>query len=272
MLELTKKHPNKRAFITGTGSGLGKEMSLLLAKDGWTIGMSDINAAALEETAKAVEQIGGKALSYQFDVANDDEYAKVTADYLSNVGGIDLLINNAGVGDGGRIDEYPLEDWKWMIGINQMGVLYGCYLFAPAMIKQQSGHIINIASAAAFSSSPKMGAYNMTKAAVRSLSETLSAELDGENITVSVVMPTFIKTNIMQYARGTEQATKAGKELLQRTNFTAIQAATEILTRAGKGELNIVFPREAKIMYYLKRFFPNRFRKIIIKRFSEFEE
>ncbi|MEZ4887404.1 MAG: SDR family NAD(P)-dependent oxidoreductase [Chitinophagales bacterium] len=272
MLQLTKKFSSKRAFITGAASGLGKEMSLLLAKDGWTIGMSDINETALAQAAKSVTDAGGKALTYQLDVADEQQYTSVVDAYLAKTSGIDVLINNAGVGDGGGIDEYSLDNWRWMIGINQMGVLYGCYLFVPAMKRQKSGHIINIASAAAFASSPKMGAYNMTKAAVRSLSETLSIELDGDNIDVSVVMPTFIKTNIMQYARGTEQATKTGKELLNRTNVTAQVAAIEILTRAGKGELNIVFPREAKIFYALKRFMPNTFRKLIMKRFSEFEK
>lgn len=272
MLQLTKKFPSKRAFITGAGSGLGKEMSLLLAKDGWTVGMSDINGEALAEAAKLVGDAGGKPLTYQFDVASEEQYTEVVDDYLAKTSGIDVLINNAGVGDGGGIDEYSLDNWRWMIGINQMGVLYGCYLFVPAMKRQKSGHIINIASAAAFASSPKMGAYNMTKAAVRSLSETLSVELDADNIGVSAVMPTFIKTNIMQFARGTEQATSVGKEMLNRTNVTAQEAAKEILKRAGKGELNIVFPREAKIFYVLKRFMPNTFRKLIIKRFAEFEE
>jgi len=272
MLQLTKKFPSKRAFITGAASGLGKEMSLLLAKDGWTIGMSDINESALQEAAKVITNAGGKALTYQFDVADEQQYTIVVDDYLSKTSGIDLLINNAGVGDGGGIGEYPLDNWRWMIGINQMGVLYGCHLFIPAMKRQKSGHIINIASAAAFTSSPKMGAYNMTKAAVRSLSETLSIELNDDNIDVSVVMPTFIKTNIMQYARGTELATRTGNELVNRTNVTSQAASKEILTRAGKGELNIVFPRGAKIFYALKRFMPNTFRKIIMKRFAEFEE
>ena len=137
MLQLTKKFPSKRAFITGAASGLGKEMSLLLAKDGWTVGMTDINESSLNQAAKLVNELGGKALTYSFDVSIEQQYTEVVDDYLSKTQGIDLLLNNAGVGDGGGIDEYSLDNWRWMIGINQMGVLYGCYLFVPAMKRQK---------------------------------------------------------------------------------------------------------------------------------------
>ncbi len=272
MLQFTKKYPSKRAFITGAGSGLGKEMSLLLAKDGWTIGITDINESDLQKVSDEIEKVGGKALTYLFDVSDDAKYEEVAEDFLSKTQGIDLLINNAGVGDSGKLNEYSLENWKWMIGINQMGVLYGCHFFVPAMKKQKSGYIINIASAAAFASSPRMGAYNMTKAAVRSLSETLAVELHSDNIGISVVMPTFIRTNIMQHARGNDDARKGGNEMLERSKVTALAASTQILKRAGKGEFNIVFPGDAKFYYLFKRFMPNTFRKLIAKRFAQLEK
>lgn len=272
MLQFTKKYPSKRAFITGAGSGLGKEMSLLLAQDGWTIGITDINESDLRGVATEIEKVGGKALTYLFDVGDEVKYEEVVEDFLSKTQGIDLLINNAGVGDNGKLNEYSLENWKWMVSVNQMGVLYGCHFFAPTMRKQKSGYIINIASAAAFISSPRMGAYNMTKAAVRSLSETLDAELKGYNIGISVVMPTFIKTNVMQHARGSEAAKKGGAKMLARTKLTALAASTQILKRAGKGEFNIVLPGKAQIFYAFKRFMPNTFRKLIANRFTKLEK
>jgi NADP-dependent 3-hydroxy acid dehydrogenase YdfG len=109
-------------------------------------------------------------------------YEKAANDFLQQAGGIDLLFNNAGVGDGGAIGEYSLENWEWMTGINQMSVVYGCHYFVPAFKKQRSGHILNTASFAAITCAPTMGAYNMTKAAVVAISETLYGELMDFNV------------------------------------------------------------------------------------------
>ena len=98
---LSERHSKKRAFITGGGGGLGRGLALALAKDGWSVGITDIKAEALAESKGLIEQAGGKAFTYQFDVANKDEYKKAFDDFISKAGGIDLLINNAGVGDGG---------------------------------------------------------------------------------------------------------------------------------------------------------------------------
>ena len=135
MYPLSSFHPKKRAFITGAASGLGRALALELAGDGWTIGMADINPKELEEAAAAVKQQGGHTLVFPLDVSDKDQYAKVAAAFLEQAGGIDLLFNNAGVGDGSPFEEYSLDNYEWMVGINQMGVVYGCYYFIPAMKK-----------------------------------------------------------------------------------------------------------------------------------------
>ncbi|MGB1217958.1 MAG: SDR family NAD(P)-dependent oxidoreductase, partial [Saprospiraceae bacterium] len=184
---------------------------------------------------------------------------------LEQQGGIDLLVNNAGVGDGGAFHEYSLENWDWMIGINQMGVLYGCHYFVPVMQKQKGGQIINIASAAGFANAPRMSPYNVTKAAVISLSESLYYELDPLGIGVSVVMPTFIRTDIMQFARGTDDAVRRGRKFLEKTKLGPNDAVLEMLTKAGKGKLHIVLPKEARQSHWMKRIFPRFFRKQLMK-------
>lgn len=265
MLSLSKHFPQKRAFITGSASGLGKEFCLALAKDGWTIGMCDINEAGLDQVKGEIEAAGGKALPYLLDTANRAQFESVANDFLGEVGGIDLLINNAGVGDGELFHEYSLDNWDWMVGINQMGVVYGCYFFIPTFRKQKSGHIINIASAASFSNSPGMAPYSATKAAVRSISETLYYELHPLNVKVSVVMPTFFKTNIMKNARGSSKIMKSASKLVDDSPIKASTIANEILTEAGKGKLNIVLPKEARRMFWLSRIFPKVFRKQLLK-------
>ena len=116
MYLLTQKHPKKRAFITGAASGLGKAFAIELAKEGWTIGMADINLKELELAASIIETLGGKPLQYPLDVSDKDQYKKVAEDFLSKVDGIDLLFNNAGVGDGSVFEDYSLENYEWMVG------------------------------------------------------------------------------------------------------------------------------------------------------------
>lgn len=270
MLALTGQYPSKRAFITGAGSGLGKAMAVLLAKDQWTIGITDINSQALADTALLVNQTG-KAITFVQDVADEQAYAQIAAQFLEQAGGIDLLINNAGVGDGAVFGEYALENWKWIVGINQMGVIYGCHFFLPAMKRQGYGHIINVASAAAFSSAGTMSPYNVTKAAVLSLSETLYAELKQENIRVSVVMPTFFRTNIMQYSRGQAAEKKAGEMLVKTARLNADDMAAMVLHAAGRNQFYIVLPKRAKLLFAFKRLFPSLFLRFTAFMFSKRE-
>ncbi|MES2003843.1 MAG: SDR family NAD(P)-dependent oxidoreductase [Bacteroidota bacterium] len=267
MYLLTQNHPQKRAFITGAASGLGKALATELAADGWIIGMADINEKELKAAAADIAAHGGKPLTFGLDVADKDQYKTVAESFLARAGGIDLLFNNAGVGDGSAFEEYSLENYEWMVGINQMGVVYGCYYFIPAMKKQRSGHILNTASAAAISCAPTMGAYNMTKAAVVAISETLYGELMDHNIQVSCIQPTYFRTNVIQYARGGDIVKKATQLFIDKSGLEADTVAKEILNRAGKKELYIILPEDARKMWFFKRLAPTWFRKKMKEQF-----
>lgn len=267
MYLLSRSHPAKRAFITGAASGLGKAFCIELAKDGWNLGMADINVKELETAAAEINTFGGTIWLYPLDVSDKEQYAKVAQAFLTDAGGIDLLFNNAGVGDGGAFEEYGLENYEWMVGINQMGVVYGCHYFIPAMKKQRSGHILNTASAAAIGCAPTMGAYNMTKAAVVAISETLYGELMDHNIQVSCIQPTYFRTNVVQYARGGELVKKATQLFIEKSGLEADTVAQEILNRAGKKELYIILPEAARKMWFFKRLAPTWFRKKVKEQF-----
>jgi short-subunit dehydrogenase len=267
MYQLSQTYPLKRAFITGAASGLGKALALELANDGWTIGMADINMIALEAAGKEIEIAGGVPLIFPLDVSDKDQYRDVVKVFLSTTGGIDLLFNNAGVGDGGVFEEYSLENYEWMVGINQMGVLYGCHYFIPIMKQQRSGHILNTASAAAIGCAPTMAAYNMTKAAVLAISETLYGELMDHGIRVSCILPTYFKTNVIQFARGGDIVKKATQRFIEKSGLEADTVAKEILTRAGKNELYIILPKDARKMWFFKRLAPTWFRKKVKEQF-----
>jgi short-subunit dehydrogenase len=267
MYALTTQHLHKRAFITGAASGLGKAFALELAADGWLIGLADINEANLNSISTEVEQAGGKPFTYLLDVSDKVQYKMVAEKFLSDAGGIDLLFNNAGVGDGGAFEAYSLENYEWMVNINQMGVLYGCWYFIPAMKKQKSGHILNTASAAAIGCAPTMGAYNMTKAAVVAISETLYGELMDDGISVSCIQPTYFKTNIAASARGGALIKKVTQKFIDRSGLEAKEVAQEILHRAGKKELYIILPKDARKMWFFKRLAPTWFRKKVKEQF-----
>ena len=266
--KLSDIYRNKRAFITGGGSGLGRALSAALANDGWTIGITDIKENGLIESAKLIEQQGGKAYTYQFDVSNKDDYKKAFDDYVLKVGGLDLLFNNAGIGDSGLFGEYDLEHWDWITGINLLATVYGSHFAAPIMKKQGSGHIISIASAAGFVNMPNMSMYNVTKAAVISLMETLHAELYGHGVKTSVVCPTFFRSNIMQHRKGDNDTGLIAHNIVQQAKYSANDIADIILTEAGKNTFYILPSYQIRLAYHLKGFFPNFFLRYKAKQFS----
>lgn len=265
---LSTQYPSRRAFITGAASGFGKALCMELANDKWLLGVVDINKEALDQAADEFEALGARTIRFQLDVSDRNQYTQVAKDFLNSAGGIDLLFNNAGVGDGGAFEEYSLDNWEWMIRVNQLSVVYGCHLFIPTFKKQRSGHILNTASVAAVSCAPTMGAYNMTKAAVVAISETLYGELMDFNIKVSCIMPSYFKTNIAQSVRGGESVKKTTQFFIDRSRLEAKDVAVEVLNRAGKGELYIVLPELARKAWFWKRLAPTRFRKMVKQGFE----
>ncbi|MBK7150004.1 MAG: SDR family NAD(P)-dependent oxidoreductase [Bacteroidetes bacterium] len=266
---LSQKHSGKRAFITGGGGGLGRAFALALAGDGWTVGITDIKQEALAESKSIIEQAGGKAYTYQFDVSKRQDFQNAFNDYIQKTGGIDLMINNAGVGDGGLFGEYGLDNWEWITGINQMAVVYGSHFAIQKMKEQKSGHIISIASAAGLANMPNMSMYNVTKAAVISLMETIYAEAYGFNVQASVVCPTFFRSNIMQYHKGNEDAAKIGQTIIQRAKYSPDEIADYILTKAGKNVFYILHPFQARLVFHFKRIAPMFFLNYKAKQFAK---
>jgi short-subunit dehydrogenase len=271
MYKLSSQYPSKRAFITGAGSGLGKAFALRLAKEGWAVAMTDISDTNLNNAAQEVNNAGGKAFSYVFDVSDKVKYKEAFDDFTSKNGGIDLLINNAGVGDGAMFGDYALEHWDWITGINQQAVIYGSHFATLMMKKQRSGHIISIASMAGIANMPNMAMYNVTKAAVISLSESMYAELKPFNVDVSVVLPTFFRSNIMQHNKGNKNSTEIGKKLIEKAPLTPDYVADLILKKAGNKKFYIYLPLQAHLVQLLKRFSPTLFLKIKASMFAKKE-
>ncbi|HUT52771.1 MAG TPA: SDR family NAD(P)-dependent oxidoreductase [bacterium] len=246
----------KRALVTGAGSGLGRALCLGLARRGYTVAVTDINVPAAEETAGLVGEAGGKASVARVDVTRAEELESAAERFFSEWGGVDLLINNAGVAAAGRMEEVTLEDWHWIMGINFWSVVHGSRAFIPRMRAQGGGHIINVASLAGIASLQYMSPYNATKAAVISLSETLKGELHPDNIGVTVVCPSFFKTNLISNYRGPADLKDAAQTLLDIGKLSADQIAEKTLRAMEKNRLYLVPHRIGVALWLMKRLSP----------------
>jgi NADP-dependent 3-hydroxy acid dehydrogenase YdfG len=256
---LNSRFPHKRAFITGAGSGLGLELAKALAGDGWTLGLFDRNLERLTSVEAAFSDAGVKLVAYPGDVTQADELTVAVNSFAATHGGLDVMINNAGVACGGSMMEVSLEDWRWIIDINVMGVVHGTRAAIPHLQRNGSGLLINVASAAAFASAPGMISYNATKAAVLSISETLVNELRPGGTQVSVVMPTFFRSSLLETLRGPDQARAIAHQAMQKSGYHAEEIAGDLLTECADGRTYIVLPKAARALWRFKRWMPMRF-------------
>jgi NADP-dependent 3-hydroxy acid dehydrogenase YdfG len=256
---LSRRFPAKRAFVTGAASGLGRAIATELAEAGWRLGLLDVSAGRLVEVERTLREAGATTHSYAGDVAQEGFVAGSVADFAQRAGGLDLMVNNAGVAAGGSIEATPAADWRWIIDINLLGVVWGCQAAVPLMRAARAGLVLNVASAAGFAASPQMSAYNATKAAVISLSETLAAELEGSGVQAAVAMPGFFATRLLEAMRAPPQESAMAQQLMAKSRHDAAEAARAILAAAARGDLHIVWPREYRLAWRLKRLFPGWF-------------
>lgn len=254
------------AAITGGGSGFGKALCLHLASCGWRIAIADIDVDGAETTLTEVRAAGGDGCVTRVDTADESQVEK-WADYVFDTyGACHFLANNAGVATAGDIGTGSLDDWKWLMGINLFGVIHGCHFFVPRMKEQDRGHILNVASIAAYACAPKMGAYNVSKAGVVALSETLAVELHDSPIGVSVLCPSFFKTNIANNARGSDPGSdRMAKKLVNESKISADWVVGKVLRAIEKSQLYIVPQADAKSMWRLRRFAPNLMNRAVVK-------
>lgn len=261
-----KPSQNAYAVVTGAGSGIGRSFAMELSKRGGTVVCADINLDAAQETVNLIEsQTSGKAFAVQCDVGVKEQVKALAeqAEKLMNHP-VSLVINNAGVGLGGKFDEVSLEDWQWCMHVNLWGVIHGCHYFVPKFKQQGRGAIINVASAAGFTAAPEMTAYNVTKSSVLALSETLSAELRKDNIRVNVLCPTLVPTNIMKNGRLPGHYAGLADDLLMNHAFTTSdQVAIKTLNNLDADKLYTIPQPDAKLFWIMKRASPALYAKVL---------
>ncbi|OBH35144.1 short-chain dehydrogenase [Mycobacterium intracellulare] len=253
------------AVVTGAGSGIGAAFAVELGRRGGAVVCSDIDQTAAQKTADAITEQGGRAVAIRCDVSRFDEVQALAEQSQAWFAAAPtLVINNAGVGAGGAaIGDAPLDDWAWTLGINLWGPIHGCHVFTPILRDAEPSRaprgIINVASAAAFGAAPGMAAYNVSKAGVLSLSETLAAELAGTPVRVTVLCPTFVKTNILESGRISEQSGELAAKLMRWTGLSAEKVARTCLDAHDRGELYCMPQFDAKVGWNIKRLAPQAY-------------
>lgn len=260
--------PNQpRAVVTGGAGGLGRAFCLALAARGAKVLVSDVDLAGAEETAAEVGRRGGTGHAVACDVSDPAQVAALLSEADAKLGGVDLVVNNAGVAVAGPVGEIPLEDWRWITSVNYWGVIHGCHVFLPRFKQQGSGHVLNVASTAGLVSAPFMAPYNMTKAAVVALSETLAGELHGTGVGVTVLCPTFFRTNIMASSRRTAMDDGGMENVVNhRMDSSKLQAddvARVALEACDRGRLYAVPMSDGQWSWRMKRLMPERFHSVM---------
>ena len=245
---------SKRIFITGGAQGLGFALAQYYSNRGDQVCIADIDIAAAEQ---AVTQLNASAIALQCDVTKAAQLDQAAATLTAQWGGVDVVINNAGVAQVGAIEDVSEDDWHWIIDINLMGVVRGCRAFTPVFKAQGHGQFINIASMAGLLDVPRMSAYNSTKAAVVSLSETLQHELQPDGINVSVVCPSFFRTNLGTSMRTTVPGMhKTLDKLMSKSELSATDVAQFVVKEAERGTFYILPHKKARSIWRLKRWLP----------------
>jgi NAD(P)-dependent dehydrogenase (short-subunit alcohol dehydrogenase family) len=227
----------KRVLVTGAASGLGAALSSAFEARG--------------DEVLRTDRAGG---DLTLDVTSDDDWAAAVAHVEGTWDGLDVLVNNAGVAGGGRLDVATLEEWQWITEVNLFGMVRGIRALVPLFKQQRSGHIVNVASLAGLVHPAGMASYNAVKAAVVALTETAGHELASYGVRASVVCPSYFRTNLMASMRGSDQAVGAVvSQLVERSPLTADDIAAEVLAGLDRGDEVIVPDQPARDAWALKQ-------------------
>jgi len=242
-----------RVLVTGGASGLGAALAAAFLDRGDEVLIGDLN-----EPARETSSTTGRAQFLKLDVRSDDDWAAALAWVTEHWGGLDVLVNNAGVGGGGRVDVAGLDEWQWITEINLFGVVRGTRTFVPMFKQQRSGQIVNVASLAGLVHPAGMGSYNATKAAVVAFSETCAHELAEYDVRCSVVCPSYFRTNLVANSEalapgvGDTAVTAINASLVAEAPLGPDEIAAAVLEGLDRGEELILPDDAARGAYQLK--------------------
>ena len=254
-----------RILITGGATGLGQAIALKWAEK-WvnkdkdiSICIADINQERGDKTVDMLCAQGANAFYVHCDITSDNDVKALAQTIETRWGGVDYVFNNAGVATGGSLLDETIEQWQWVFDINVLGMVRVSRALLPLMRKQCSSYFINVASQAGLTPIPYMGSYNAVKAAVVSFSETMKLELAPDNINVSVVCPSFFKTNLDESMRSNNPAShKMINKFFAKADMTKEEVAESIYQQVCQGKFLILTHKLGKRAFLLKKLLPTQ--------------
>lgn len=228
----------QRVLVTGAASGLGEALADAFEARGDQVLRTDVSPG----------------VELHLDITKDEDWAAALAQVEETWGGLDVLVNNAGVAGGGRLDVATMDEWQWITEINLFGAVRGTRTFVPMFKRQGSGRIVNTASLAGLVHPAGMASYNASKAAVVALTETTGHELASYGVTAHVICPSYFKTNLMSSLQGADTALAAVMtKLVDNSSVSAADIATAVLEGLDRGDEVIVPDQAARDAYGLKQ-------------------
>ncbi|NLE78321.1 MAG: SDR family NAD(P)-dependent oxidoreductase [Rhodococcus sp.] len=234
-----------RVLITGGASGLGAALVRLCTARGDRVLVTDLDEHC---------DVPAGATYQQLDVTSETDWHRARQTVLDTMGGLDILINNAGIAAGGRIDHIPNEEWVRVMNINVLGVANGCATFAPMFKAAGGGHLVNTASLAGLVHPPAMASYTAAKAAVVAISESLRYELAPYGVAVSVICPSFFRTNLSSSLHdGDPLMATVARKLIDRAPLDADTIAAAALAGVDARKFLVLPDSAARKAYWSKR-------------------
>ncbi len=262
----------KVAVITGAGSGIGRALAYQLYQEGVVLALADINLKGLEETENLLkrENRGTGVQIYWVDVSNREQVYDFAKNTVDSFGKIDILINNAGVSSSGEVPELTYSTLEWTININLWGVIYCTKAFLPYLTDATEASIVNVSSVYGLLGIPGQAAYCASKFAVRGFSESLRQELYDSHVTVTVVFPGGIKTNIARNSRSdyrmTPEIYEKGLQRFEESLKTTPEEAARMIVQGIRNKSpRVLIGKDARKIDFLARFKPNTYDKVIAR-------
>jgi len=256
-----KQLENRVAVVTGAGSGIGRATSLALAEHGCRLAIADIDPQGLEETRRLLAEAAAQVTVHVVDVSDKARMQRFRDEVLAAHGGVQVLVNNAGVSVGATFENQTLEDFEWLMGINFWGVVYGTKFFLPSLLEADEAHIVNISSLFGLIGVPLQSSYCASKFAVRGLSESLRAELSSSRVGVTSVHPGGIATNIAATTRvrGDEAHRRRHQQVVEafRRMLPPEKAAAAIVNGIKRNRASVLIARETFVLDFARRAFPD---------------
>jgi NAD(P)-dependent dehydrogenase (short-subunit alcohol dehydrogenase family) len=235
-----------RVLVTGGASGLGAALVAAYAERGAQVLVCDLKEVSTGSTTEGVDHL-------HLDVRSDDDWTAALGWVEREWGGLDVLVNNAGVAGGGRLDVATMDEWQWITEINLFGVVRGTRTFVPTFKRQRSGTVVNVASLAGLVHPAGMASYNAVKAAVVAFTETVGHELAEYGVTAHAVCPSYFRTGLVDAMQGKDEAVgEVVGALVANAPLGPDDIAREVLAGVDRGEELILPDDAARTAYQLK--------------------